>query len=187
MTDPVTDPPVTDPPVTDPPVTDPPVTDPPVTDPPVTDPPVTHPPGTDRDATGVAAPVFPPGRYGRRREPRPPRRWLVFVMASLTAIALGAIGYRLYTLYGNPQFTPLVLAETERTADHVTVRFEVRSDGREPALCLVRARAADGLVVGSAEVPVPAARRTTQTYTLATRERAFVVDIPRCRPATTDR
>jgi hypothetical protein len=94
----------------------------------------------------------------------------------------------MYRQYGDGEYTPVVLSETERAADHVTIRFEVRSrSGRDPAVCHVRARAEDGLVVGAADVPVAAGKRVEQTYTLATTERAFAIDIPQCRAATTDR
>jgi hypothetical protein len=110
------------------------------------------------------------------------------LLATVVAVASAGIGYRLYKQYGDDEYTPLILAETERTADHVTIRFQVRSrSGREPAVCRVRARASDGLVVGSADVPVPAGRRVTQTYTLVTSERAFAVNIPTCRAASGNR
>lgn len=136
---------------------------------------------TDQDAT--AAPVFPPGRYGRRRAERRRRPWLAVLLGVLVMIASAGIGYRLYKQYGDPEHSARILSESERTADHVTIRFEVRSSGRTPAICIVRAQAKDGLVIGSAEVPVAAGKRVEQTYTLLTRERAFVVDIPKCRPA----
>jgi hypothetical protein len=98
-------------------------------------------------------------------------------------VASAGLGYRLYEQYGDPEHSARILSESERTADHVTIRFEVRGDGRRPAICIVRARANDGLVIGSAEVAVPAGKRVVQTYTLVTRERAFVVEIPKCRPA----
>jgi hypothetical protein len=138
---------------------------------------------TDQHATADAAPTFPPGRYGRRRAERRRRPWLAVLLGAAVALASAGIGYRLFQQYGDPEHAPRILAETERTDSLVTIRFEVRSDGRRPAVCLVRARANDGLVVGSAEVPVPAGKRVVQTYTLVTRDRAFVVDIPKCRPA----
>jgi hypothetical protein len=134
---------------------------------------------TDQHAT--AAPTFPPGRYGRRRAERPRRRWLTVLLFGLVLAASGAIGYRLYEQYGSPDYSSRILAETEHTADHVTIRFEVRSrDDTRPAVCRVRARALDGSEVGSADVAVPAGARVVQTYTLVTSQRAAVVDIPRC-------
>jgi hypothetical protein len=104
-------------------------------------------------------------------------------MAALVLTASAGIGYRLFKQYGDPEHAPRILAETERTDHRVTIRFEVRSRDGRPGVCVVRARADDGLVVGSAEVPVSAGKRVVQTYTLVTRERAFAVDIPKCRPA----
>ena len=138
---------------------------------------------TDQHATAARPPTFPPGRYGRRRAERRPRRWLAGLILGLVLAASVGIGYRLYEQYGSPDRAPRILAETERTATHVTIRFEVRGrDGKRPTVCLVRARAADGLVIGSAEVPVPAGTRVVQTYTLVTTQRAFAVDIPNCWP-----
>jgi len=134
--------------------------------------------------THATQPTFPAGRYGRRREPRRPRPWLTVLLAALTAVVLGVVGLRLYDVFGNDAHTPLLLSESERTDDHVSIRFEVRSRaGAGPAVCVVRARARDGLVVGVADVPVPAGERVRVDYTLLTSARAFVVDIPSCRSA----
>ena len=140
---------------------------------------------TDQHATAPrSGPVFPPGRYGRRRAERPPRRWLTALIFGLVLAASVGIGYRLYKQYGSPDYAPRILAETGHTATQVTIRFEVRSrDPGRPGVCLVRGRASDGLVVGSAEVPVPAGARVVQTYTLVTTQRAVVIDIPNCWPA----
>ena len=105
-------------------------------------------------------------------------------MFGLVLAASLGIGYRLYEQYASPDYSPRILAETERTADHVTIRFEVRSrDADRAGVCRVRARALDGSEVGSAEVQVPAGARVVQTFTLFTSQRAAVVDIPRCWPA----
>lgn len=136
----------------------------------------------------AATDVFPPGRYGRRRSGRKRRPWLVAVLAGLVVLGTTGLAYRLYAQYGDGDFTTRILAETERTDDRVTIRFEVQSrDGAHPATCLVRARARDGLVIGSAEVPVPAGKRVERSYTLSTSARTFVVEIPRCWRATNRR
>jgi hypothetical protein len=137
---------------------------------------------TEQNGTAAPAPAFPPGRYGRRREPRRRRPWLVAVLAGLVVLASLGLAYRLYRQYGDVAHVPRILSERERTDTHVTIRFEVvRRNADEPAVCHVRARARDGLVVGQADVTVPAGRRVELTYTLATTQRAFAVDIPRCR------
>lgn len=135
-----------------------------------------------RNGTAAPAPTFPPGRYGRRREPHPRRPWLVAALATLVVLASLGVAYRLYRQYGDVPHAPRILSETERTDTHVTIKFEVvRRTADEPAICHVRARAHDGLVVGQADVAVPAGRRVVSTYTLVTTQRAFAVDIPRCR------
>jgi hypothetical protein len=137
---------------------------------------------TDQNGTAAPAPIFPPGRYGRRREPRRRRPWLVAALAALVVLATLGVSYRLYRQYGDVSHVPRILSESERTDSRVTIRFEVvRRGAGEAAICHVRARARDGLVVGEADVTVPAGRRVESTYTLATTQRAFVVDIPRCR------
>ena len=105
------------------------------------------------------------------------------VIFALVLVASLGIGYRLYVQYGSPDFAPRILAESERTADHVTIRFEVRGDGERAGICLVRARAVDGRTIGSAEVRIPAGKRVVQEYTLVTSQQAFAVDIPNCWPA----
>src|SRR4029450_10046702 len=127
------------------------------------------------------APISPPAGCGARRAERRRRPWLTVLVGALVMVASTGIGYRLYKQYGDPEHAaqiladsqhtrahrlykqygdpehaPRILSESERTADHVTIRFEVRSDGRNPAVCIVQAKAQDGLVIGSAEVPVPA-------------------------------
>jgi hypothetical protein len=112
------------------------------------------------------------------------RRWPTALVFVLVVAASVGVGFRLYVQYGTPTYEPRILAETERTAERVTIRFEVRSrEPDRPGICRVRARAVDGLVVGTAEVPVPAGKRVVQTYTLVTSQRAFAVDIPRCHRA----
>jgi hypothetical protein len=142
-------------------------------------------PGAIFPAGPTSGPTFPPGRYGRRRQPRPPRRWLTALLAVVVALAFGGIAYVLFLRYGNPDYEATVLAETDRTDASVTVRFVVLSrPGTGPASCRLRARAADGAVVGTADVAVPAGRRVVHTYTLATTARSTATEVPTCRRAT---
>ena len=136
----------------------------------------------DWNATGM--PAYTAGRYGGRREPRRARPWLAVLLATLILAGATVLALRLYLTYGEPPHAGRVLAETDRTDTAVTVRFEVRSRADDrPVTCRLRARGFDGAVVGSAEVVVPAGRRVVQTYTLPTRARAALVDIPGCRAA----
>jgi predicted secreted protein len=138
---------------------------------------------TETRATSPDDPAFPPGRYGRRRRPGRRRPVLVGLLAVLVVVAMTAIAVRLYRQYGQPEFAPRLLAVPETADDRVTVRFEVRKRGDDPAVCRVRARARNGEEVGAADVAVPAGRRVVVTSTVSTRARAFAADVPRCRRA----
>jgi Tfp pilus assembly major pilin PilA len=132
--------------------------------------------------TGDRTPSFPPGRYGRRRAAARPHRWLFALMLVAMIAATVAIGLRLYRQYGRPAYVPQVLAVTQITDQAATVRFEVRKADTAPATCRVRARSQAGIEVGHADVVAPAGLRVEVTYTLATSERAFAIEVPACRP-----
>jgi len=136
-----------------------------------------------RDATTTPRPpVFPPGRYGRRREPRRRRGLPVVLAAAAAAAATLALTVGLYQRFGDPAYEPRVVGYTDITDQQIAIRFRVRLPRGEGAVCAVRARARDGAVVGRAEVPVPAGT-TEITYRLATSARPFIGEVARCRPA----
>ncbi|WFE67478.1 DUF4307 domain-containing protein [Micromonospora sp. WMMD714] len=133
-----------------------------------------------------AAPVFPPGRYGRRREPerrRPVLRWLL-AAALITGLVLAAT--QLYQRYGDPEYKPEVITYTGITDTGVQVDFRVTVPPGGSAVCLVRARSHDGAEVGHEEVTVTAApgqRHVTTRHRLTTTGRPFIGEVVRCRPA----
>jgi hypothetical protein len=126
--------------------------------------------------------VFPPGRYGRRRAPR--RRWRgAGTVALLTVIGVTlALAIGLYRRYGDRSYEPEVVGFSEITDRQIMIRFRVRLPAGEGAVCAVRARSRAGIVVGRAEVPVPAGA-TEVSYRLATTDRPFVGEVPGCRRA----
>ncbi|HEX6498031.1 MAG TPA: DUF4307 domain-containing protein [Micromonosporaceae bacterium] len=142
---------------------------------------------TETRAVPPNAPVFPPGRYGRRREPRRAPRWLVALLVAVVVAAGLAVSYGLYVKYGSDPFTGQVTRYSEVADDHVTVEFQVHRPAGAAGVCGVRARSRDGREVGWAEVPVPrgdpAQRDVKLTYRLATTARAFAVDVQNCRAA----
>ena len=133
-------------------------------------------------ATVGAGPTFPPGRYGHRREPRRRRRWPVVITATIVVLAALAISVKLFQQYGQPEFGPQVRRYFDITDTGITVEFEVRKPAAKAAKCLVRARSASGLEVGSAEVEAPVGDRVLVTYRLTTNSRPADVEVPRCTP-----
>jgi hypothetical protein len=138
---------------------------------------VTHP----ADETH-ATPKYPPGRYGRRREPQPRRRWLVATLAGVVGLAGLAIAWQLYAQYGPQDYEPQVQRFYNVTDDGITVDFVVRKDADARATCSVRARSASGEEVGLAQVDVPTGAEAFVTYRLATSARPVTVEVPACGP-----
>jgi hypothetical protein len=132
--------------------------------------------------TTLNAPVFPPGRYGRRREPRPARRGRGALFTVAGALVGLVLAFALYQRYGSPDYRPQVV-HFQLADDHATVRFEVHKSNDRPAVCHVRARNRAGAEVGSADVPVPAGNPVTVTYTLTTSEPPVSAEVPACRAA----
>nr|WP_240939994.1 DUF4307 domain-containing protein [Planosporangium flavigriseum] len=128
------------------------------------------------------APVFPPGRYGRRRDPRPARRGLTTLLAVAVGVVLLALSVTLYQRYGSPDYRPQVV-HFQTADDQVTLRFEVHKSNDRPAVCHVRARNQAGAEVGAADVPVSAGNPVTVTYTLKTSGPPVSAEVPVCRAA----
>jgi hypothetical protein len=130
--------------------------------------------------TPTSAPVFPPGRYGRRREPRRSRRLLVTALLVPVVLAALLITYTLYGRYGQPTFNPSAATATDLRDDSVTVVFTVHKAADETGTCRIRARDYHGSQVGFAVVPVGTGRTLRITYPLATSARAYVVEVLGC-------
>jgi hypothetical protein len=137
--------------------------------------------------TPPGAPVFPPGRYGRRRAPHR-RRPVVMALLLAAALAAGSLlAVRLYGMYGDPTYDAQVITYTDITDAQVVVVFRVTVPEGGSAVCLVRARSRDGAEVGRAEVRVDAApgeKRPTVSHRLATTGRPMIGEVLRCRPVS---
>jgi uncharacterized protein DUF4307 len=125
-------------------------------------------------------PVFPAGRYGRRREPRRVRRWVPAIVLVLLVLGSLWVAQRLYTQYGDP-YQPHVTGLEQVTDRSVTVVFTVQKPDSRTAMCRIQARDSTGAEVGYAEVSVGTAG--TVRTTLTTSARASTADVLGCRAA----
>lgn len=136
-------------------------------------------------ATSSGTPVFPPGRYGRRRGRRSGRLLPVLLALALVA-ALGVVSVRLYRQYGDPNYRAQVISYTEITESQVVIEFRVTVPEGGSARCVLRARSRDGAEVGREEVVINTTsgdRHPTVRHQLATTGRALIGEVVRCRPA----
>jgi len=135
--------------------------------------------------TNATVPTFPPGRYGRRRDPRRGRvRGLPAVLIVAVIVAGTAMAYQLNRQYGAARpYHPTVERFYDVTDDQVVVEFTVLVPDGEAAICAVRARAADGGEVGREEVvvdPPPGVTRPRVVHQLTTTERPVTGEVQRC-------
>jgi hypothetical protein len=130
--------------------------------------------------TPTSTPVFPPGRYGRRREPGGRRRYLALVLVIPVALVGLWIAYTLYDKYGHPTFAPSSATVAQVTDSSATVTFTVHKNRDEKGTCRVRVRDYSGAQVGYQETPVGTGTDLTITATLATTGRAYAADVLGC-------
>ncbi|TDC36022.1 DUF4307 domain-containing protein [Micromonospora sp. 15K316] len=133
------------------------------------------------------APVFPAGRYGRRRDPGR-RRSKVPAVAALVVllVALSVISVRLYRQYGDPNYDAQVITYTDITDNQLRLDFRVTVPSGGSADCLLRARDRAGNEVAREQTTVTAApgeRHVTVQHQMKTTGRAFIGEVLRCRPA----
>jgi hypothetical protein len=131
------------------------------------------------------APAFPPGRYGRRREPGRRRPLLTALLLIALVAVLSLVTVRLYRQYGDPNYDAEVITYTGITDSQVLVDFRVTVPEGGSAVCLLRARDRDGAEVAREEVTVaarPGQRQVTAQHRLVTSSRPFIGEVVRCRP-----
>jgi hypothetical protein len=134
------------------------------------------------NVTETAAPIFPTGRYGKRREPRRSRRVLIAVLLIPVVLAGLWLAVRLYRQYGGTDYQS-TLQSTSIINDHqVKVNFAVHKPGGLPAICQVQAQDFSMAEVGYATVSVPAGVDVRVNYLLSTTARAYGVNVLGCQP-----
>ncbi|UQU63962.1 DUF4307 domain-containing protein [Couchioplanes caeruleus] len=135
--------------------------------------------------TRATTPVFPPGRYGRRRDGRRRLAAPITFGVILTAIAV-LLSVRLYQQYGDPAYDAQIVRWTGATDTQITIDFTVRVPRGEAATCTLRARDYGGTEVGTRTVTVRAAADESTikaSEVVPTTAKAFVGEVLRCRAA----
>lgn len=135
--------------------------------------------------TRTTAPVFPPGRYGRRRSGR--RRPVVPIVVLVLVVGASLLlSVRLFQQFGQTDYEPQIVGWSEPSDAVMTIEFKVRVPAGEAAECVLRARDYDGFEVGRRTVIVRPSgddRTIDAKETVPTTARASVGDVVACQPA----
>lgn len=135
--------------------------------------------------THATAPVFPPGRYGRRREGRG-RRWPLILAALLAGVTTVGLALAFYDKFGQTNYTADIIGWEEPTPTELVIQFRVRIPEGGTASCMLRARDYDGFEVGrrAVVIPAPAGGGAVEvSEPVTTKSRASVGDVMGCRAA----
>jgi uncharacterized protein DUF4307 len=135
--------------------------------------------------TRTTTPVFPLGRYGRRRAGR--RAPVAgIVVAVLVVVACVLLAVRLYDRYGQTDYQPQIVGWQEPSDQQTVIKFTVRVPAGGAASCVLRARDFDGNEVGRRTVVVRAEGADTgidAEEAVPTTARASVGEVVGCQSA----
>ncbi|XVU26454.1 DUF4307 domain-containing protein [Actinoplanes sp. CA-054009] len=135
--------------------------------------------------TRTTAPVFPPGRYGRRRSGR--RRLVLPILVLVVVLAASLVlSLKLYQRFGQTDYDAQIVGWSEPTDKEMVIEFRVRVPAGGAASCVLRARDYDGFEVGRRTVVVrPEAGETEidAKESVVTTARGSVGDVLGCDPA----
>ena len=136
--------------------------------------------------THTTNPVFPPGRYGHRREGR--RRPVVPII--ILAIVLAAsvlLSVKLFQRYGQTDYQAQIVGWQQSTDTTMTIKFTVRVPAGQAAECVLRARDYGGNEVGRRTVVVKPADASATSIAadepVTTTKRGSVGDVMGCQAA----
>ncbi|WP_229072029.1 DUF4307 domain-containing protein [Actinoplanes sp. DH11] len=135
--------------------------------------------------THATTPVFPPGRYGRRREGRH-SRWLPILATVLSGLVILGLTMQLYNKFGEGDYDPQIIGWSEPSDTEMVIQFRVLVPAGENATCMLRARDYDGFEVGRQLVTVqgkPGGGSVEVSEPVTTKSRASVGDVMGCRAA----
>ena len=142
--------------------------------------------GRQVSETHTTAPVFPPGRYGRRRDGRR-RRVLPIVALVLVILASLLVTIKLYQRYGQTDYQAQIVGWQEQSDTTMTIKFRVQVPAGRAASCVLRARDYGGNEVGRRTVIVkptgPGATTIEAEERVTTTKRASVGDVVNCEQA----
>jgi hypothetical protein len=141
--------------------------------------------GRQVSETRATNPVFPPGRYGRRRAGGR-RRTLPIVVLALVVAASVLLSVRLYQRYGQTDYQGQIVGWQKPTAAQMIIKFTVRVPAGEAASCELRVRDYDGNEVGRRTVLVRAGPDATVIEAeepVNTAHLGAVGDVLHCQPA----
>ena len=135
--------------------------------------------------THTTNPVFPPGRYGHRREGR--RRPVVPIIILVVVLAASVLlSVKLYQRYGQTDYQAQIVG-WQPTDTTMTIKFTVQVPAGKSAECVLRARDYGGNEVGRRTVVVkPADASATSIEAdepVTTTKRGSVGDVVGCQPA----
>jgi len=136
--------------------------------------------------THTTNPVFPPGRYGHRREGR--RRPVVpIIMLAIVLAASALVAVKLYQRYGQTDYQAQIVGWQPPTDTTMTIKFTVQVPAGKSAQCVLRARDYGGNEVGRRTVVVKPADASATSITadepVTTSKRGSVGDVVGCQPA----
>ncbi|GAA0488443.1 hypothetical protein Ade02nite_72270 [Paractinoplanes deccanensis] len=135
--------------------------------------------------TRTTAPVFPPGRYGRRRSGRRRSVLPLLVLVAVLAVSL-VVSLKLYQRFGQTDYDAQIVGWSEPTDKEMVIQFRVRVPAGQSASCTLRARDYDGFEVGRRTVVVTPPKGETDVEvkeTVTTTKRGSVGDVLGCSPA----
>src|ERR1700712_4458154 len=108
---------------------------------------------TRATTTAETTPVFPPGRYGHRREGK--RRPVVpLIILAAVIVASLAVAVKLYEQFGQTDYQAQIVGWDPPTDSRILIHFTVTVPAGAPAKCTLQARDYGGNDLGDRDVVV---------------------------------